>query len=345
METQKNEYQVKKTAIVILNWNGRSLLQQFLPSVVLNTPAEQADIMVADNGSTDDSIVFLRKHYPQIRIILLEQNYGFAAGYNKALEQVNHEYLVLLNTDVEVTPGWLSTALDYLDSHPETAALQPKLLSYHNRRQFEYAGAGGGFIDRYGYPFCRGRIFSVLEDDECQYDKEEEVLWASGACLFIRNRIFKEAGGFDPFFFAHQEEIDLCWRLRNQGHSIVCLPSSVVYHVGGATLAMEHPHKIFLNFRNNLVLLYKNLPEKEYRRTKRVRWFADRLAAFVFLCKGAPENAWSIFRARRAFNQYRKKHPELRVAAILPTTLPEQVYKKSLLVAYYLRGKKRFSQL
>lgn len=336
---------MKKTAIVILNWNGRTLLERFLPSLVLNTPAEQADIIVADNGSTDDSIVFLQKHYPQIQLIELEQNYGFAAGYNMALEQVNHEYLVLLNTDVEVTPGWFSTAINYLDSHPETAALQPKLLSYQNRQQFEYAGASGGFIDRYGYPFCRGRIFLVWETDKQQYDDEKEVLWATGACLFIRNRLFKDAGGFDPYFFAHQEEIDLCWRLRNKGYSIVCLPSSVVFHVGGATLAMEHPRKTFLNFRNNLVVLYKNLPEKEYRRAMRVRWFTDRLAAFVFLCKGAPRNAWSIFRARQAFNQYRKEHPEWRSSTVLPEVLPEQVYKQSLLIAYYLRGKRRFSQM
>ena len=336
---------MKKTAVVILNWNGRSLMVHFLPSLLFNTPAELADIIVVDNGSTDDSIAFLHEYYPQVQLIALDQNYGFAVGYNRALEQVNHEYIVLLNNDVETTPGWLPTAISYMDSHPEMAALQPKLLSYHNRQQFEYAGACGGFIDRYGYPFCRGRIFTACETDTHQYDDEKEVLWASGACLLIRNQLFKDAGGFDPFFFAHQEEIDLCWRLRNQGHSIICLPSLVVYHIGGATLAMEHPHKTFLNFRNNLILLYKNLPEKEYRRTMRVRWFTDRLAAFVFLCEGAYKNAWSIFRARREFNRYRKEHPEWRIAAIVPETLPEQVYKKSLLIAYYFRRRKCFSEL
>ncbi len=336
---------MKKTAVVILNWNGKALLERFLPGLLLHTPARLADIVVADNGSTDDSIRFLQLYYPQLQCIELKQNYGFAAGYNKALEQLDHEYIVLLNSDVEVTEGWLSTAIDHLDLHPETVALQPKVLSFHHRQQFEYAGACGGFIDRYGYPFCRGRIFNVLEQDEHQYDTAQEVLWASGACLFVRNQAFRKTGGFDPFFFAHQEEIDLCWRLRTQGYSIICLPSSVVYHVGGATLAMEHPHKTFLNFRNNLVLLYKNMPEKEYRRAMCVRWFTDRLAAFVFLCKGAPKNAWAIFRARRAFSAYKKENRALRNADLVPAKLPGQIYRKSLLIAFYLQRKTHFSQL
>ena len=247
----------KRVAIIILNWNGRELLKRFLPSVVSHSP-EWAEVIVADNGSTDDSIDLLRTEFPSVRLILLDRNYGFAEGYNRTIAQIDHEYCVLLNSDIEVTPGWMEAPVRLLDSDPALAGAQPKIRSWRDKRYFEYAGAAGGYMDLYGYPFCRGRVFHVVEEDEGQYDTPADILWATGACLFIRTTVYKEAGGLDAGFFAHQEEIDLCWRLRSRGYRLVCVPQSVVYHVGGATLDAENPRKTFLNFRNNLLMLYKN---------------------------------------------------------------------------------------
>jgi len=338
---------MQKAAVVILNWNGRKLLERFMPALLLHTPAALAEIIVADNGSTDDSILFLATRYPQIRRIVFDKNYGFAEGYNRALSQLEHEYGVLLNSDVEAGEHWLETALDYLDAHPDVVALQPKLLNYNNKTAFEYAGASGGFIDIYGYPFCRGRIFTTVEKDHGQYDSPTEVFWASGACLFIRLKDYREVGGLDKNFFAHQEEIDLCWRLKARGKKIVCLPQSVVYHIGGATLKMERPLKTFLNFRNNLLMTYKNLPEKYYRKTMIFRFFFDYLAALQFLMKGYPANALSVLKARLDFNRKKKDYRIIRKENLEKTVdeLPSGMVPHSLLWNYYIRNQKKYKQV
>ena len=264
-----------KVSVVILNWNGCDMLRTFLPSVVRCSKSGQVEVCVADNGSTDASVEMLREEFPCVRIIVLDQNHGFADGYNLALQQVEAEYVVLLNSDVEVTEHWLEPMISYLDAHPEVAACQPKIRSQRQKEYFEYAGAAGGFIDKYGYPFCRGRVMEVVEKDEGQYDTILPVFWATGAALFIRLADYREAGGLDGRFFAHMEEIDLCWRLRSRGRKIVCIPQSTVYHVGGATLKKENPRKTFLNFRNNLVMLYKNLPDEELNKVMRIRACLD----------------------------------------------------------------------
>ena len=338
---------MKRTAVVILNWNGKKLLERFLPVLLRYTPEELAEIIVADNGSTDGSLAFLSNYFPSVSVLDLGNNWGFAEGYNKALEGLNYEYVVLLNSDVEVSANWLSVAIDYLDQHPDVSALQPKLLDYNKKDTFEYAGACGGYLDYLGYPFCRGRIFSTLEKDKGQYDDPIEILWGSGACLFVRLKDYKEQGGLDSAFFAHQEEIDFCWRLNARGKKIVCLPQSVVYHVGGATLKMEHPQKTYLNFRNNLLMLYKNLPERYYGKVMFVRFFLDYLAALQFLFKGAGKNALSVCKARRDFGKLKKTYKKLREQnlAKVSVELPEGVLKKSLLWQYYIGKKKLFSEI
>jgi len=338
---------MQKAAVVILNWNGKNLLERFLPALLLHTPAEVAEIIIADNGSTDDSESFLAAHYPQIRRISFDKNYGFAEGYNRALLQLNHEYVVLLNSDVEVSEHWLETAVNYLDAHPEVAALQPKLLDYKDKTAFEYAGASGGFLDVYGYPFCRGRIFTTVEKDLGQYDNPAEIFWASGACLFIRLKDYKETGGLDNCFFAHQEEIDLCWRLKARGKKIVCFPQSTIYHIGGATLKMEHPQKTFLNFRNNLLMVYKNLPEKYYRKVMLLRLILDHLAAFQFLLKGYPANARSVLKARRDFNRQKINYQSTRKENLEKTIdeLPSGMLLHCLLWKYYIKNQKKYTQV
>jgi GT2 family glycosyltransferase len=338
---------MKHTAVVILNWNGQKLLEQFLPSVMQHTPLDEADIIVADNGSTDHSVAFLQQHYPAVRVQVLAENYGFAEGYNRALADLNYRYVVLLNSDVEVTPDWLRTAIDYLEAHPAVSALQPKILSYRNRSQFEYAGACGGFIDKNGYPFCRGRILNVLETDAGQYDDTIPVFWATGACLFIRLEDYKNVGGLDARFFAHQEEIDLCWRLNARGKNIVCLPQSVVYHVGGATLKVENPQKTYLNFRNNLLMLYKNLPQNRYCRVMLMRRIWDYLAAIHFLLSGRVANAKAIAKAQRDFQRMKKDYTTIRQENLQKTQVdfPATMLPKSLIWEYYLANKKKFNQL
>lgn len=295
-----------KVSVVILNWNGREMLRRFLPSVVKYSKMEGVEICVADNASDDDSCAVLEREFPDIRLIRLDQNYGFAEGYNRALQQVDATYVVLLNSDVEVTEGWLAILTDYMDKHLHVAACQPKILSQQNKSYFEYAGAAGGFIDRYGYPFCRGRIFDCLEVDNGQYDEVIPIFWASGAAFMIRLDIYRKEGGLDSRFFAHMEEIDLCWRIRSRGYEIHCVPGSVVYHVGGGTLKKENPHKTFLNFRNNLLMLYKNLPDRELTKVMRVRWYLDNLAVIVFLLKGDWKNMYAIIKARKEY--HRMKH-------------------------------------
>lgn len=336
-----------KIAVVILNWNGCEMLRTFLPSVLRHSEADGVSVFVADNGSTDQSVEMLQREFPSVSVIRIKENKGFADGYNLALAEVTAEYVVLLNSDVEVTEGWLLPLAEYMDRHPEAAACQPKIRSWRQREQFEYAGAAGGFIDRYGYPFCRGRIMGVVEEDKGQYDSVIPVFWATGAALFIRLTDYRAAGGLDGSFFAHMEEIDLCWRLRARGRQIVCVPQSTVYHVGGATLKKENPHKTFLNFRNNLVMLYKNLPAEELARVMRVRAVLDYVAALNFVLKLQFPNALAVLRARRAYRRLRASYAPAREENLKKTSLcviPERT-KSSILAQYYLRGKKFFSQL
>ena len=315
---------------------------------MLNYSRNEATVYVADNASTDDSLQLMRSEFPEVKLILLEKNWGFAEGYNKALAQVDAEYYLLLNSDVEVTHHWLTPLTEFMDSHQEVAACQPKLLSIYNKDMFEYAGASGGYLDRFGYPFCRGRVFDTVEADDGQYDYAAEILWATGAALMIRARDYWDCGGLDGRFFAHNEEIDLCWRLRIRGRKIYCLPESYVYHVGGGTLPKSNPMKTFLNFRNNLTMLYKCLPEEELRAVMRWRWFLDYLAAFeMLLLKRNAGEFMAVCRARRAFKAWRKEFAadrQLIQQSRSTANIPER-YSFSLLWQYYVKGRRRYSEL
>lgn len=341
----------EKVAVVILNWNGRQMLHDFLPSVIayseLSGENGKVGIYVADNGSTDDSLLLLEKSFPMVHAIPLEQNYGFAEGYNKALAQIDAEYVVLLNSDVEVSPGWLEPLVQCMDNDSRVAACQPKLLSWNRKDEFEYAGAAGGFIDRYGYPFCRGRIFNTIELDFGQYDTDVSLLWATGACLMIRLSVYERVGGLDARFFAHMEEIDLCWRLRLRGYDVRCVSSSKVYHVGGATLNAGHPRKTFLNFRNNLLMLYKNLPSGELRKVLFVRFLLDYIAVSQFLLKGEWGNAKAVFQARCAYHRLKKEYRSIREENIrnaVSVNIPERC-RFSILWQYHVRGKRLYNDL
>lgn len=338
---------MNKIAIVILNWNGAAMLRSYLPSVVRNS-GEEAQVIVADNDSSDDSIQLLETEFPQVGIIRLDRNWGFAEGYNKALTQVEAEYYVLLNSDVEVTPHWLTPLVNFMDSHPEVAACQPKILSMADRNRFEYAGACGGMLDRYGYPYCRGRVFDTVEADQGQYDAPQEVLWATGACMLIRAADYHGAGGLDARFFAHNEEIDLCWRLQLQGRHVFCIPESKVYHVGGGTLPKGNSRKTFLNFRNNLTMLYKNLPDEELRPVMRMRWFLDYLAAFQTLILNRNVGDFkAIFRARRAYKKWLPEFREARKEIQSRRTVVQAPGRSSFSVVwqYYFRRRKTYSEL
>ena len=336
-----------KLAIVILNWNGAKMLRQYLPNV-LQYSRDEAVVYVADNASTDDSVALLKEQFPEVRLILLDKNWGFAEGYNQALKMIDAEYYLLLNSDIEVTHHWLTPMIEYMDNHAEVAACQPKLLSIYDRDRFEYAGASGGFLDRFGYPFCRGRIFDTVEADNGQYDDAAEILWATGAALMIRSKDYWEAGGLDARFFAHNEEIDLCWRLRIRGRRIMCLPESYVYHVGGGTLPKSNPMKTFLNFRNNLTMLYKCLPEEELASVMRWRWVLDYMAAWeMLILKRNIGDFKAIYRARRAFQRW-KKDFEADRKAIQSSRKAEKIPEQrmfSLLWQYYVKGRKTFAQL
>ena len=336
-----------KLAIVILNWNGEKMLRQYLPSV-LKYSCEEAVVYIADNASTDNSISMLKENFPECRLILLEKNWGFAEGYNKALAQIEAEYFLLLNSDIEVTPHWLTPLLSYMDAHADVAACQPKLLSIADRGSFEYAGACGGYLDRYGYPFCRGRIFETVERDNGQYDAPADILWATGAALLVRARIYNKVGGLDGRFFAHNEEIDMCWRLRIGGHRIVCIPESKVYHVGGGTLPKSNPMKTFLNFRNNLTMLYKCLPDEELNRVMLMRWLLDYVAAWEMLIL---KHSWgdfkAVYRARRAFRRWKSEFRTDRKAIQqnrVQKNIPEQ-RGFMLLWQYYAKGRRHYSEL
>ena len=336
-----------KVAIVILNWNGQAMLEKYMPSV-LQYSKDEAAVYVADNASTDQSMEMLRQHFPGVKLIQLEKNWGFAEGYNKALKQVDAEYYLLLNSDIEVTHHWLTPMTEYLDNHPDVAACQPKLLSIFDKDRFEYAGASGGYLDHFGYPFCRGRIFETVEEDNGQYDYATDILWATGAALMIRSKDYWEAGGLDGRFFAHNEEIDLCWRLRIRGRRIVCLPESYVYHVGGGTLPKGNPMKTFLNFRNNLTMLYKCLPEEDLKRVMRWRWWLDYLAAWeMLILKRNVGDFRAVYRARRAFKRWRKDFEADR-KAIQASRVAKEIPERrafSLLWQYYVKGRKTFAQL
>ena len=337
---------MRKLAIVILNWNGAKMLRQYLPTVLENSVG---DVIVADNASIDGSVSMLLTEFPQVRNIILEQNFGFAEGYNRALAQLSgYEYFLLLNSDVEIRQQrWDEPMIRYMDAHPECAACQPKLLSLLEPDCFEYAGGAGGFMDKYGYPFCRGRVLGTIERDEGQYDDIIPLMWATGAALMVRASDWRESGGLDARFFAHMEEIDLCWRLRTMGKSIVCVSDSVAYHLGGATLNQGNPRKTFLNFRNNLLMLYKNLPDDELKHVMRVRTVLDFIAAIQFLVKLDFQNFMAVFRARKEFgeikNDYdrdRRHVQQLRVNERVP-----QRMEFLLLWEYYAKGKHTFKEL
>lgn len=336
---------MKQTAVVILNYNGAGMLRRFLPSVI--EYSHEASIYVADNGSSDESCDVVRNEFPAVKLIVLDHNYGFAEGYNRALAQVDEEYAVLLNSDVEVTRGWLSPMTQFLDSNPEVAACQPKLLSFKQKDFFEYAGAAGGFIDKWGYTFCRGRIFNTVERDSGQYDDTTDVFWATGAALMIRNEVYKNNGGLDGRFFAHMEEIDLCWRLRSRGYRIACVPQSHVYHVGGATLKKENPQKTYLNFRNNLLMIYKNAPDCQLKKIMLFRKVFDNVAALKFLASCDYAAFKAVRKARRDFKAMRSGYDKARAENMklaVTTRIPE-VLKSSILYKYYLGFKHTYSSL
>lgn len=322
------------------------MLQRYLPTVLQYSRGD-ASIYVADNASTDDSLTLLSE-FPECNVIRLAKNWGFAEGYNQALRHIDATYYLLLNSDIEVTHHWLTPLIEFMDVHPEVAACQPKLLSIFNKDMFEYAGASGGFLDRFGYPFCRGRIFDTIEQDNGQYDYATEILWATGAALMIRSKDYWEAGGLDSRFFAHNEEIDLCWRLRIRGRKIYCLPESYVFHVGGGTLPKSNPMKTFLNFRNNLTMLYKCLPDSELSSVMRWRWFLDYLAAWeMLLLKRNWGDFCAVYRARRAFKRWKDDFKSDRVKiqqSRAVDEIPEQ-RNFSILWQYYVKGQKRFSEL
>ena len=343
METYKAATGKKKVAVVILNYNGKKFLEEFLPNVIANTNAEMAEIVVADNASTDGSVAFMQERFPGIRLIVNDFNGGFATGYNLALKQIEAEYFVLLNSDIEVTPQWIEPVIELMDSDPNIAACQPKILSYYDKEKFEYAGASGGFIDKYGYPFCRGRVFQHLEEDHGQYDDACEVFWATGACMFVRADLYLQHGGLDDSFFAHMEEIDFCWRMKNLGYKIYCCPQSKVYHIGGGTLPKSSARKTYLNFRNNLSLLYKNLPSNRVFWTIAYRIVLDWVAALKFLCGGGLKDYWAVIRAHFAF--YRRIPSLRKVRKGLPKQLVGQVYQRNIVFENFLRGKKLYSEL
>lgn len=335
-----------KVAVVILNWNGKNFLEKFLPSVVACN-SSYAEIIVADNASIDDSITFLKNNYSQIRVIKNSHNRGFSKGYNDALKQVQAEYYVLLNSDVEVTPNWIDAVIKLMDNDTSIAACQPKIKGYNNKNYFEYAGAAGGFIDKYGYPFCRGRILGNIEEDKGQYNDEREIFWATGACFFVRAECYHQIGGLDEDFFAHMEEIDLCWRLKNIGYKIMYCPNSTVYHVGGGTLSKTSPRKTFLNFRNNLMLLCKNHPPKFFFSKMWLRMNLDGVAAIKFLLSGQFLHFIAVLRAHFHFytllGKTLKKRKQLQKQIKHYTTTA--VYLHSIVADFYIRGKRKFKEI
>lgn len=333
-----------KVAVVILNWNGRKYLEQFLPSVV-STSYPNSEIIVADNASTDDSITFLKSNFPSVKILQNQENLGFAGGYNEALKRVEADYFVLLNSDVEVEPNWIAPVIAAMEEDKTVAAAQPKLRGFKNKAEFEYAGAAGGFIDKYGYPFCRGRIFDTLENDQGQYDQPSEIFWASGAAFFIRRSAWLEVGGLDSDFFAHMEEIDLCWRLKIKGYKILYCPDSVVYHVGGGTLEAENPFKTYLNFRNNLFMLLKNLPPGKRFSTLFVRFWLDFISLLKFMAEGKLKQAGAINKAHTAFFKDLRKNLRKTKGINYKKFNSSGVYQGSIVWDYFAGKRKKYNDL
>ncbi|WP_428742326.1 glycosyltransferase family 2 protein [Tenacibaculum sp.] len=330
-----------KTAIVILNWNGKKLLEQFLPSVV-NFSSEEAEVYVADNASSDDSIEFIKQHFPSVKIVKNEENGGYAKGYNDALKHIDADIYCLVNSDIEVTKNWLTLILSVFKEEYNTAIIQPKILDFKDKTKFEYAGAGGGFIDAFGYPYCRGRLFNDLESDNGQFDDTTEIFWASGACFFIRSQVFHQLQGFDEDFFAHQEEIDLCWRAKNNGHTIKYVGNSTVYHVGGATLETINPKKTYLNFRNSLLNLVKNLPSNKLFPIIFSRLALDGLAGIKFLLEGKPKHLWAILKAHFSFYMNLFRFIKKRKKSQQKSTYN---LHGSVVWQYYALGRKKFTEL
>lgn len=336
-----------KIAIVILNWNGVNLLRQFLPSVIQFSKGDFTEIIVADNGSSDESFSILRTEFPEVKRLDLKENLGFARGYNEALKQIEADYFVILNSDVEVASGWLETPIKLMESDKMIAVVQPKILSYNQKTNFEYAGAAGGFIDRFGYPFCRGRIFNQVEADNGQYDDAVDIFWATGACMFVRSDLFRAVDGFDADFWAHMEEIDLCWRLKNRGFRVVFTPESTVYHLGGGSLSYDNPKKLYLNFRNNLWLLYKNLPANQLFYILFIRMILDGVAALKLLAEFNFNGISSVLKAHYHFytslptlNRKRKQ-----TFPVGNTFIGTYRLNKSIVFQFYVRKKKRFSEI
>lgn len=336
---------MKPVAVIILNWNGEKLLREFLPSVVANTDTSIADVIVADNGSTDGSRELLRKEFPQVKLLEFDENLGFAGGYNRALRETGYRYTLLLNSDVETPAGWLTPLHDFMEVHPDAAACQPKILSYKQKGKFEYAGAAGGFIDRNGYPYCRGRIFDTVEDDNGQYDIPVEVFWATGAALMVRTDLYEKAGGLDERFFAHMEEIDLCWRLLLMGHTLWCVPASHVYHLGGGSLPAANPRKTYLNFRNNLLLLHKNLPAADLRGALLRRRLLDTVAWAKFILTLDLPNASAILRAHRDFRRMRREYTTHPPVNLLARSADRRTRRPDILLSYFIKRKRHYSQL
>lgn len=333
-------------SVIILNWNGAALLEEYLPSVVANTPADKAQVVVADNGSTDSSLQLLAERFPSVKVIRFPENYGFAEGYNRALALTDTPYTVLLNSDVAVPQGWLEPLIDAMERDPQLGACQPKIISYRDRSRFEYAGAAGGFIDRNGYPYCRGRIFDVVEEDQGQYDTQIPVFWASGAALMVRTDLYRQVGGLDARFFAHMEEIDLCWRMQLAGYRVRVVPGSTVYHLGGGTLTTDSPTKVFYNHRNNLAMLYKCASPVQRAVVAIVRPVLDLMAALSYLAQGRGDNFRAVFRAWRDFLRWHGslscKRKEIRQQC--RGTVAGKVYRGSVLLRYLL-GRKTFGRM
>jgi len=336
-----------ETAVIILNWNGIDWLKQFIPILIRNTASKDADLIVADNASSDESVEYLKTNYPEIQLIILDKNYGFAEGYNKAIECITHPFSILLNSDIEVTKDWVLPLVSQLKGNVNTVACQPKILDFKDKEKFEYAGASGGFIDYLGYPFCRGRIFNDLEIDHGQYDNPISIFWATGACLAIKTRIYKEVGGLDSEFFAHMEEIDLCWRIKSRGYDIYAVPSSVVYHVGGGTLSKISPKKTYLNFRNNLLILYKNLPTNKLYIVIFARLILDGVAGVQMLLQGKISHTFAILKAHFHFYSMISRFRAKRKENLLTTKIKkiDEIYSQSIIVKHFLKGKKKYSHI